>query len=108
MEEKQFEIQGPDVIQLERRGDYFYNVGGSFRRNFLTSKEISDVKFDGDVYVGLFVCAHNKDVVEKADFENVRIVVPASKDLVPYRKLSRVAILREMDVHDRKTKNFLF
>ena len=39
------------------------------------------LKFDDDVYVGLFVCAHNKDVVEKASFDNVRIVVPAQKIL---------------------------
>ncbi len=34
VEEKQFDIKGPDVVQLERRGDYFYYVGCSFRGNF--------------------------------------------------------------------------
>ena len=38
-----------------------------------------------DVYVGLFVCSHNADVLEKAVFHNVRIVLPAKNDFVPYR-----------------------
>lgn len=84
VEEKQFDIKGPDVIQLERRADTFIMSVAHFGDTFI-SQQISDIKFDGDVYVGLFVCAHNKNVVEKASFENVRIVVPASKDLVPYR-----------------------
>ena len=37
------------------------------------------------MYVGLFVCAHNDTVVERAAFSNVRITTPAKPDLVPYR-----------------------
>jgi TolB protein len=85
VEEKQFEIKGPDVVQLERKGNEFIMSVAHFGETFVT-QEISNVNFDGDVYVGLFVCAHNKDVIEKATFENVRIVVPAPKDLVPYKE----------------------
>jgi Tol biopolymer transport system component len=35
--------------------------------------------------VGLFLCAHNEDVIELATFDNVRIVVPAAADFRPYR-----------------------
>jgi Tol biopolymer transport system component len=38
-----------------------------------------------EVYVGLFVCSHNNNVVEKAAFRDVRITVPAKDDFVPYR-----------------------
>ena len=38
-----------------------------------------------EVYVGLYVCSHNKDVIEKAVFRNVRIIIPAKEDFVPYR-----------------------
>jgi TolB protein len=85
VEEKQFDIKGPDVVQLERRGDTFIMSGAYFGETFV-SQQISDVSFHGDVYVGLSVCAHNKDAVEQATFENVRIVVPASKNLVAYKK----------------------
>ncbi|MGN6342788.1 MAG: TolB family protein [Ginsengibacter sp.] len=85
VEENKFDVKGPDVIQLERKGNQFIMSVAHFGDTFV-SKEISDINFDGDVYVGLFVCAHNKNAVEKAEFENVRIVVPAGKDLVPYKK----------------------
>ena len=38
-----------------------------------------------EVYVGLFVCAHNAEAIEHAEFDNVRITVPAKTDFVPYR-----------------------
>jgi Tol biopolymer transport system component len=50
----------------------------------LTSEEVS-LDLGEEVYVGLFVCSHNKDVTEKAVFSNVRITVPAKDDFVPYR-----------------------
>ena len=102
VEEKQMKISGPDVIQLERRGDTFIMSVAHFGDTFVT-EEISDVKFDSDVYVGLFVCAHNKDVVEKARFENVRLVIPAAKDLVPYRQFLGSNI-ETMDVMTGKRK----
>jgi TolB protein len=38
-----------------------------------------------DVYVGLYVCSHNDAVSEQAIFRNVRVVVPAKDDFVPYK-----------------------
>ena len=102
VEEKQFDIKGPDVVQLERRGNQFIMSVAHFGDTFV-SQEISNIDFDGDVYVGLFVCAHNKDVVEKAIFENVRIVVPAPKDLVPYRTFLG-SHMETMDVMTGKRK----
>jgi Tol biopolymer transport system component len=56
------------------------------------SEKIDDVDLGDDVYVGIFICSHNPDVTEKAVFNNVRIVVPAPADLVPYRKYIGSAI----------------
>jgi len=102
IEEKQMKISAPDVVQLERRGDTFIMSVAHFGDTFVT-REISNVKLDGDVYVGLFVCAHNKDVVEKVSFDNVRIVVPAPKDLVPYQTFLGSNI-ETMDVTTGKRK----
>jgi Tol biopolymer transport system component len=33
----------------------------------------------------LFICSHNKDVVEKVNFDNVQIIIPTKDDFVPYR-----------------------
>jgi Tol biopolymer transport system component len=54
--------------------------------DLFTAKEVADVDLGDEVYVGLYVCSHNKNVVEKAMFDNVRIVVPARENLVPYRE----------------------
>lgn len=73
-----------NVLQLERRkGAYIMSVarpGETF-----TTNELSDVQLPNEVYVGLFVCAHNPDVVEKGRFTNVRVTEPAPDDFRPYR-----------------------
>jgi hypothetical protein len=47
--------------------------------------QISDLPLGDEVYVGLFLCSHNPDVVEKVIFRDVRIVRPAKDGFVPYR-----------------------
>jgi Tol biopolymer transport system component len=50
-----------------------------------TTTELPGVDLGDDVYVGLFLCSHNADVVERATFSNVRITRPAAPDFQPYR-----------------------
>lgn len=83
-EEVQSSIEAPDVIQLERQGDTFIMSVAQFGEPFTTT-EISDVDLPDEVYVGLYVCAHNPEVTEEARFRNVRIVKPVWEGLVPYR-----------------------
>jgi TolB protein len=60
------------VIQLERRdGEYFMSVA-QFGDTLVTTR-LSGVALPDTVYVGLFVCAHNATVTERATFTNVRI-----------------------------------
>jgi Tol biopolymer transport system component len=85
VEEKRSVVEAPDVIQLERReGRYIMSVA-RFGEPF-TTQEIDSIPLNDDVYVGLFVCAHNEKAVEQATFSNVRIVVPAGKEFVQYRQ----------------------
>jgi TolB protein len=72
------------VIQLERR-DGVYIMSVARFGDTLATTTVSDVTLPDTVYVGLFVCAHNDSVVERGTFSNVRITVPAKRDLVPYR-----------------------
>jgi sugar lactone lactonase YvrE len=72
------------VIQLERRGGVYIMSVARFGDTLVT-QELADVKLPDTVYVGLFVCAHNDSVVERAAFSNVRITTPAKPDLVAYR-----------------------
>jgi TolB protein len=76
--EIQSNISGPQRVRLEKRGKYFYmsvagpgeelhNAGGSMR-----------LALEEPFYVGIGVCAHDKDVVEKAVFSNVDLTSAAS------------------------------
>ena len=84
VEETKFTITAPDVIQLERRGNQYIMSVAHFGEPFVT-EQITDVDLGDDVYIGLFICSHNKDVVEKASFDNVRLIIPAKEDFIPYR-----------------------
>lgn len=84
LEEIKLDSKAPDVIQLERRGNTFLMSVARFGEPYGV-KEVPDINLGDSVYVGLYVCAHNKDVVEKAVFDNVRIVVPAKEGFQPYR-----------------------
>lgn len=93
-------IQAPDVIQLERRGDVYImsaaRMGEPFQVTSVTQAGMGDT-----LYVGLSLCAHNPDVVEKAIISNVRIITPAAKDFKPYKDY----IGSHLEILDMKTKN---
>ena len=99
-EEKKFEMTSADIIQLERKGNT-YTMSVARKGDLFVSQEISDVELGDDVYVGLFICAHNPNVVEKAVFNNVRIVVPAPTSLTPYKQYIGSAI----EILDLETQN---
>jgi len=77
----------PDFVQLERKGNEFI---------FRISKsggplvEVGKVKLEmyKSVLAGMFVGSHDVDVVEKAEFWNVRIEKPAVEGFDGYRNLS--------------------
>ena len=81
-EENRSELTGADVIQLERRGNTFTLRAAKFGEPFQV-REVTDIDLGDEVYVGLFVCSHNKDVVEKGVFQDVRITTPAKANATP-------------------------
>ena len=83
-EQVQSENKAPDVIQLERKGNWYIMSTAKFGEPFVTT-HFSDVNLGDDVYIGIFLCSHNEEAVEKAIFKNVRIIIPAKDDFVPYR-----------------------
>ncbi len=83
-EEKKSAIRGADIIQLERRGGKYVMSVARFGQPF-SSESLDNIDLGGEVYVGLFVCSHNAEVTERAEFDNVRVTVPAKADFTPYR-----------------------
>jgi dipeptidyl aminopeptidase/acylaminoacyl peptidase len=76
--------KGADVIQLERKGNTYTFSAARFGDPFTTS-ELPDLSLGDEVLVGLALCSHNPDVVERAIFRDVRIIRPAKDGFVPYR-----------------------
>jgi TolB protein len=99
MEELKFDIQGPDVLQLEKKGNLF--TVSVAHHGELYTKQSLELKLDGKLETGLFVCSHNKDVMEEAIFSNVRIMGTAPDDLVPYQSYIG-SLLEVMEVETGK------
>jgi TolB protein len=99
-EEKKFDMTAADVIQLERKGNT-YTMSVARKGDLFITQQVTDIDLGDDVYVGLFVCAHNPNVVEKAVFNNVRVVVPARKGLVTYKEY----LGSDIEILDLETQN---
>ncbi|MBO0931735.1 TolB family protein [Fibrella aquatilis] len=79
-EENRATMTGADVIQLERQGNTFTMRVAKFGQPFEV-REVANIDLGDDVYVGLFIGSHNKDVVEQGLFQDVRISVPVKPDV---------------------------
>jgi len=91
--EIQSNISAPKRLRIAKRGDFVYmslstdgepKVAGGWLR----------VPLRGTFYVGLGVCSHDKDVVEKAVFSNVEITqpTPATGQPMLYSTLETITI----------------
>jgi TolB protein len=98
--EDQIGVTGPNQIQLERRGDTYIMSVAAFGEPYFRDR-IEGIALGDEIYVGLFVCSHNSDVIEKALFSNVRIVIPAKEGFVPYRDY----LASRLEILDVGTKN---
>lgn len=77
-------LRGADVLQLERKGNAYTFSAARFGEPFVVSR-LADLPLGDEVYVGLALCSHNPDVVERAIFRDVRLIRPAHEGFVPYR-----------------------
>jgi WD40 repeat protein len=86
--------RGADVLQIERKGSRFTLRAARFGDPFATS-ELEDLALGDEVFVGIFLCSHNPDVLERAVFRDVRLVRPVRDGFAPYRDYigSRLEVL---------------
>lgn len=86
--------KAPDIVQLERRNNVYYMSTAKFGQPFTTVK-LEGVNLNNEVFVGLYICSHNPEVMETAKFTNVRIIKPAAPDFRPYQDYigSRMEVL---------------
>jgi len=76
-------VTAPDFIQLERRGSNFVFAAARFGEPLVPCQ--TNVVLGDEVLAGLFLCSHRSNVVERAVFRDVRIIIPARADFTPYR-----------------------
>ena len=92
--EIQANISAPKRLRLEKRGDYVYlwlaAEGGELKPAGASIR----VPLTGEFYIGIGVCSHDKDVVEKAVFSNVNFEpsVSAANKPTLYSTLETVTI----------------
>jgi TolB protein len=81
----------PTDIELERVGNTFTFSAAVFGEPYKSVTK--EIELNEEVYAGLFICSHLEDVMEKAIFSNVQIIIPAPKNFVPYRDYIALLIL---------------
>jgi Tol biopolymer transport system component len=101
-EEKISKVSAPKVLYFERKKSTFTAMvaheGEVYSDTISLGLNIGD-----SVYVGFFICSHDKNVYEEAVFSNVRVTIPAEEDFVPYEDYigSRLEII---DVGSKQRK----
>jgi TolB protein len=71
-------LSAPGRLRIERRGDYLYLFLSAHGEALHPAGASIKLPLQGTYYVGIGVCSHDKNVVEKALFSNVDLGVTAT------------------------------
>ena len=87
-------VSAPRTVRIEKRGDYFYAFVSGSDGKLQVSGASTKLALTGPFYIGIGVCAHDKDVVEKAVFSNVKLasLPPATGKAVLYSALETITV----------------
>jgi hypothetical protein len=82
--EIELSVSGPPKVRIAKRGDFFYVWYARTDGKWQYSGASMNLPFHGAFYIGLGVCAHDKDAVEKARFSQVHVsLTPFSGNAAP-------------------------
>ena len=94
--EIQSTVSAPAQLRIERRGEYVYMWLGAAGEKLQPAGAAMRVAFSGPIYVGIGVCSHDKDAVEKAVFSNVEVkqlgATPAGENATLYGSLETITV----------------
>ncbi len=102
MEEIKFEISGPDILQLEKKGNNFIMSVAHFGEVYQV-QSIENIELGSEMLAGLFVCSHNNDFSEEVEFNNTRIFNTVPDELVQYQSYIG-SLLEVMDIETGSRK----
>lgn len=72
MREVQTEVSAPKRVRIEKRGDFIYAFVPGRDGHLHPSGASTRLPISGGFYIGIGVCAHNKDAVQTVVFSNVK------------------------------------
>jgi TolB protein len=82
--EVQSNLLAPQRVRLEKRGDFFYAFVAGKDGKLQPSGASIKLPLSGEFYVGIGVCAHDKNATQTARFSRVKIeALPATGDTKP-------------------------
>jgi len=84
----------PKTVRIEKRGDYFYAFVSGSDAKLHPAGASTRLALKGDFYIGIGVCAHDKNAVEKAVFSSVYL----EQLTPPTGKLALVSSLETISV----------
>jgi TolB protein len=92
--ETQPNVAGPQRLRIEKRGNFVYLFLGDGGKDLRYSGASIPLPLQGTYYVGIGVCSHDKDAVEKAAFANVNLAA----DLAPVTKTTLYSTLERVTI----------
>jgi TolB protein len=100
--EIQSNLSAPKRLRLAKRGDYVYMALAADGGEPIVAGGWLRIPLQGTFYVGIGVCSHDKDVIEKAMFSNVELTTPPASSGQPalYSTLETVTV----DSADRRVR----
>jgi hypothetical protein len=92
--EIQSNLSAPKRLRIAKRGDYVYMALSAEAGDPKVAGGWLRIPLQGPFYVGIGVCSHDKDAVEKAVFSNVELTTPTTTTGQPtlYSTLETIAI----------------
>lgn len=96
------EIKAPEFVQVERKGNEFIFRLSKDQEPLIEVGRVA-LEMSAPVFAGMFISSHNEEVVEKAQFWNMRLEKPAVEGVDGYQNLSpsRLEIL-DIETGNRK------
>ena len=73
MKEIKFTISGPDVLQLEKKGNTYIMSVSHFGKT-IEVKKIENIDLGSALMAGLFICSHNSKYSEEVEFSNTKVI----------------------------------
>jgi TolB protein len=87
-------LSGPTTMRIEKRGDSFYAFVSAKDGKLEPAGTATKLTLTAPFYVGIGVCAHDKNVTERAVFTDVRLhdLSPATGRTILYSALETISV----------------